>query len=119
MLDAVRLEGDSIALASVDAGRKELRISGNQTELYRNMQNIYNEFGLSDDTYEKMDSILIARRYLNSFSYELTDSRTLILTGIVQKDSLEISARRIPLEIENFRLMKRGFHWINEASYFY
>lgn len=119
MLDAVRLEGDSIALASVDVTGKELWISGNQTELYRNMQSIYNEFGLSDNTYEKMDSILVARQFVNSFSFELSDSGILMLSGISQKDSIEINARRIPLEIENFRLMRRGFHWINEASYFY
>ncbi len=119
MLEAVRFKGDSIAFASVNADKKEIIVSGNLTDLSSHMQEIYNELGASDDTYYKMDSILVARQMVTSFDYELSDSSKLVLKGTIKNDSVYITAKRRPVEIKDFRLMKRRFHWINEASYFY
>ncbi len=119
MLEAVRFKGDSIAFASVDANKKEIIVSGDLTDLSTYMQEIYNELGASDDTYYKMDSILLARQMVHSFNFELSDSLTLILNGTVENNSVHIIAKRRPVEIKDFRLMKRRFHWINEANYFY
>jgi len=119
MLDAVRLQGDSIAFLSLKSEKKEMLASGNPTQLHRNRQIIYNELGNTDDTYQKMDSVLVARQMASRFQFELTDSTTLFLRGTIKNDSVYIIARRQPIDINDFRLMKRRFHWVNEASYFY
>ncbi|MEM9934419.1 MAG: hypothetical protein AAF824_12420 [Bacteroidota bacterium] len=119
MLEAVRFRGDSIAFASVDIEKKEMIISGELTDLHTNRQKVYNELGSSDETYEKMDSILVARQLVSSFHFELVDSTTLFLRGRSKNDSIYITARRRLMYINDFRLMKRRFHWINESYYFY
>ena len=119
MLEAVRFNGDSIAFASVDVDKNEIIVSADLSDLSIHMQDIYNELGASDDTYYKMDSILVARQLVSSFNFELSDSLTLNLKGTVKNDPVHIIAKRRPIEINDFRLMKRRFHWINEASYFY
>ncbi len=119
MLEAVRFDGDSIAFASVAADKKEIILLGDLTDLSTKMQEIYNELGPTDDTYVKMDSILVARQLVSSLNFELLDSTTLKVKGAIKNDSVEITAKRRRIEINNFRLMKRRFHWINEASYFY
>ncbi|MEM9680364.1 MAG: hypothetical protein AAF901_08580, partial [Bacteroidota bacterium] len=65
------------------------------------------------------DSILVARQKISSFHFEMYDSTTLKLKGMVKNDSVYITAKRRPIDLNSFRLMKRRFHWINEASYFY
>jgi hypothetical protein len=117
MIEAVRLRGDSIAFVYVSVDKKEIIVSGDQTNLYAKMQEIYNEQGIN--IWDKMDSILIARQIESSLNFELSDSTTLKLKGIVKNDSVFITAKRKPLDIKNFRLMKRRFHWITEASYIY
>ena len=119
MLEAVRFKGDSIAFASMDVDNKKIIIYGDQTDLHRNMQEIYNELGPSDDTYYKMDSILVARQMVSSLNFELSDPITLIFKGNIKNDSVYLTAKRRRIDIKDFRLMKRRFHWINEASYFY
>ena len=79
------------------------------------MQEIYNEQGL--DINPKLDSILIARQIESNLKFEFPDSTTLKLTGMIKNDSVIITAKRKPLDIKNFRLMKRRFHWITEAAY--
>jgi len=120
-IEAVRFKGDSIAFIDVSVDKKEILASGNQTELSAKKQEVYNEQGFSESTWTKMDSILIARQIKSSLHFELLDSTTLKLKGKIKNDSVFITAKRRPLEIKNFRLMKRGrdFHWINEADYVY
>ena len=119
MRDAVRFGGDSIAFASVDIDEKKLIVSGDPTVLYTNMQEIYNELGPTDNTYYKMDSILVARQMVSSFNFELSDSFMLKLKGTIKNDSVYVTATRRQIDINEFRLMKSRFHWINEATYIY
>jgi len=49
-----------------------------------------------------------------TFNYEKTDS-TLTFKGVVKKDTLLYVTKRI--EKEDFLLLNRGFHWINERPY--
>ena len=119
MLDAVRFEGDSIAFASVAIDQKRIIVSGSLTGLSRDMQEIYNELGPSDNTYYKMDSILVARQKVSSFNFELSDSSMLYLQGTIKNDSVYITAKRRRIDINDFRLMKGRFHWINEATNIY
>ncbi len=116
--DAVRLNGDSIAFISLAIDKKRILVSADQTRLFTQMQLIYNEFGPTDDTYEKMDSILVARNLVNSLNFRVKDA-TIELKGLINKDSVSITATRKLLRPEDFRLIKRQFHWVNEASYFY
>lgn len=115
MIEAARFSGDSIAHLYVSVDNKEMIVSGDQKELYTKMQEIYNEYGM--DIWPKMDSILIARQIESSLRFEFPDSTTLKLKGMIKNDSVFITAKRKPLDINNFRLMKRRFHWITEAAY--
>jgi hypothetical protein len=115
MIEAVRFNGDSIAFLYVSVNKKEIIVSGDQTDLLAKMQEIYNEQGI--DVYPKMDSILISRQIESSLRFELPDSTTLKLKGMIKNDSVFIAAKRKPLDIKNFRLMKSRFHWITEATY--
>lgn len=115
MVEAVRLSGDSIAYLYVSVRDKEMMVWEDQVELYTKMQEIYNEQGL--DINPKLDSILIARQIESNLKFEFTDLTTLKLTGMIKNDSVIITAKRKPLDIKNFRLMKRRFHWITETAY--
>jgi hypothetical protein len=117
LLEGVRFSTDSIAFLYVSVPNKELIVSGDQKELYTKMQEIYNEQGI--DVYPKMDSILIARGFESSLKYEFPDATTLKLKGIINNDSVYITAKRKPLDLKDFRLLKRRFHWITEAAYHY
>ena len=112
------MKDDSIAFIDVSVDKKEILLSGDQSNLYAKMQEIHNEQGINVWD-SKMDSILIARQMESRLSFELFDSTTIKLKGLIKNDSVFIIARRIPVDIKNFRLIKRGFHWINEASYIY
>lgn len=115
MVEGVRFNGDSIAFLYVSVNKKEIIVSGDQTDLQTKMQEIYNEKGM--DIYPKMDSILIARQIESSLRFEFPDSTTLKLKGMIKNDSVFITAKRKPLDIRDFRLLKRRFHWITEAAY--
>jgi len=119
MLEAIRLRGDSIAFASISVAEEELITYGDPINRLMNRQEVYNEFGNSDDTYFKMDSILIARQLVSRFYFELVDSATLRLKGIIKNDSVAITAKKQHLDINDFRLLKRRPQWVNEAVYFY
>ena len=54
-----------------------------------------------------------ANRY--KFIYELRKDSTLILLGHMEKDSVAITLKQF--DTKKFRLMNRGFHWINERPY--
>ena len=49
------------------------------------------------------------------FKYNLTNDSTLTLNGLKDQDSLSITFRKF--DLRKFRLMNRGFHWINEYPY--
>ena len=119
ILEAVRFRKDSVALIHVPVDKQELILYGDPADLSEKKQEVYNEKGLSDDTWMKMDSLLIARQKISRFHFKMCDSNTLMLKGTIKKDSVHIIARRRPMELNDFRLMKRRFHWINEVSYFY
>lgn len=119
ILEAVRFREDSVAFIHVPVDRKELILYGDPGSLSEKKQEVYNEKGLSDDTWMKMDSLLIVRQKISRFHFKMSDSNTLMLKGTIKKDSVYIIARRRLMELNDFRLMKRRFHWINEVSYFY
>ena len=119
MLEAVRFKGDSVAFANVQIDKQELILYGDLSDLAKKRQEVYNELGIADHIYYGMDSILIARKKIDRFFLEKVDSTTLQLKGKIKNDSIFITAKKRPLNLKEFRLKKRRFHWLNEASYFY
>ena len=52
-----------------------------------------------------------------SFRYDLPGSDRFHLKGTIQGDSVSILTRKEVKDIRKLRLIKRGFHWINESPY--
>lgn len=119
ILEAVRFKGDSVAFVNIRPDKRDLLLYGDPTDLSEKRQEVYNELGIADDIYYGMDSILVARKKINKFSLEKPDSNTLEIKGMIENDSVFIRARRRPLDLNEFRLLKSRFNWINEASNFY
>lgn len=51
------------------------------------------------------------------FSFQFKDSKKLHLNGILEGDTISIHLKRKPKT--DFRLINRGFHWVNESTYNY
>jgi hypothetical protein len=49
--------------------------------------------------------------------YEQKDSVNFLFRGTVRTDSVAITLKKVKFRPEDFRLMGRGFHWINETPY--
>lgn len=113
-MDRIRLQGDSIAYMFISLGSKELLLYTSQKNLSINEQLIFSEYGYDESTYAKVDSILIARQVLSPFQFEVSDSTVLKLRGKIENDSVFITAKRLPIEKRDFRLIKNGFHWVTE-----
>lgn len=112
--ERIRLKGDSVAYMDVSVGTKEILVYSDRVNLTLKEQEIYNELGLQESTYIVIDSILSARQIKHRFQFELIDSATLILKGKIQNDSVFITAKKQPVQINNFRLIRNGFHWVTE-----
>ena len=112
--ERIRLKGDSLAYMDVSVGTKEILVYSDRVNLTLQEQEIYNELGLQESTYIVIDSILSARQIKHRFQFELIDSATLILKGKIQNDSVFITAKKQPVQINDFRLIRNGFHWITE-----
>jgi hypothetical protein len=52
---------------------------------------------------------------LSSMQYALPDSTHLVLSGMIDGDSLNITLKKY--DLKRFPLISRGFHWINEYPY--
>lgn len=112
--ERIRLKTDSVAYMDLSVAKNEILVYGDRTNLTLIEQEIYNELGLQESTYIKMDSILTARQLKSRFQFEFIDSSTLFLRGRINSDSVFITAKRQSVEVKDFRLIKNGFHWITE-----
>jgi len=74
---------------------------------------------LMTDKKPDIGQILTAKKMAYILHYRLSEPDILKLSGRINNDSVFIITKRRPLDIKNFRLMKRGFHWINETDYVY
>lgn len=68
------------------------------------------------DTLKKQLTLHTRKDTVNKYTlrYE-RQAKDLKLSGILQKDTLEIHLKHYPME--NFLLLNRGFHWVNEVPY--
>ncbi|MEJ8819735.1 hypothetical protein [Lacibacter sp. H407] len=112
--ERIRLHGDSVAYMDLSVAEKEMLVYGDRTNLTLKEQEIYNELGLQESTYIKLDSILTAREIKSRFQFEFIDSTTLLLRGRIKNDSVFITAKRQSVELKDFKLIKNGFHWVTE-----
>lgn len=112
--ERIRLKADSVAYMDLSVAEKEMLVYGDRTNLTLKEQEIYNELGLQESTYIKLDSILAAREIKSRFQFQFIDSTTLMLKGKIKNDSVFITAKRRSVELKDFRLIKNGFHWITE-----
>jgi hypothetical protein len=110
----IRLQGDSVAYMFVSAYNGELLVYKNQKHLSTHEQEIFNEYGFGQRTTLNIDSILVARQAMSRFQFKLADSATLMLNGIIDRDSVSITAKKRSIEMKDFRLIKNGFHWVTE-----
>lgn len=114
-LERVRFKNDSVLFMNVSLSKKEILVYGDQFQLQANKNRINKEQGYDIN----MDSILVARQLKSLLHFEVSDSAMLHLKGMIKNDSVVITARRRPIEVNDFRLMKRRFHWITEVPYVY
>ena len=112
--ERIRLKGDSLAYLEVSVDKKEIFVYGDRNYLARKEQEIYNELGLQESLYVDVDSMLVAQQAKHRFQFEFMDSTTLLLKGKIRNDSVFITAKKQPVNLNNFRLLKNGFHWITE-----
>jgi hypothetical protein len=68
-----------------------------------------------DTTHHSMTLSMGAIEY--KLKYEQQDSVHFRFAGLLQRDSVFITLRKVKTRPEDFRLMGRGFHWINETPY--
>lgn len=110
----IRLQGDSLAYLFVSAYNGELLVYKTPKHLSTHEQEIFDEYGFGQRTTLNIDSILVARRAMSRFQFKLADSATLMLNGIIDRDSVSITAKKRSVEMKDFRLIKNGFHWVTE-----
>lgn len=117
--ERVRLNGDSIAFVDVYVESKEIFVYGDRLALAKSEQESINRYGMNEDAYPKIDSVLLATNVRSRFQFEMRDSVTLSLKGKVSSDSVFVTARKLPVQAGDFRLTRRRFHWLTETAYTY
>jgi hypothetical protein len=113
--NAVRMSRDSVAFIYTDFDEKRIFIFDDEVRLMLQIQEIYREQG----SFDKMDSLLIEKQAGIVLYYDLLDASRVDFKGIFNNDSLLISAKRVPIEIKDFRLMKSKINIITEEPRMY
>lgn len=112
---SVRYKGGSIAFAELSLDKKEIVVFGDRTALSLQEKSIQQELGNE----VALDSVLIARKVKIPFRFETQDSIHITFKGQLGEDSILVSTKRKPLEIEDFRLNKSKINVITEVPYIY
>lgn len=117
IVDMYTINNDTIPPLITDSIRwQQLEIIWEGYATVRSMTNKQTRYTTKIDTVaRKID--LIARDSMKkySFTYAYQQPDKFILRGTTQKDSLSIIMRN--KKIDEFLLMNRGFHWINETPF--
>lgn len=98
-----------------DFDEKRIFVFDDEVRLILQVQEIYRE----QRSFGKMDSLLIKKQAGIVLYYDLLDASRVDFKGIFNNDSLLISAKRIPIEIKDFRLMKSKINVITEVPRIY
>jgi len=113
--NAVRMNRDSVLFALTDFEKKRVFVYEDKVRLMLQVQEIYRE----QESFDKIDSFLIEKQAGIVLYYDLLDSVRVDFKGTYNNDSLLISAKRVPIEIKDFRLMKSKINLITEEPYLY
>lgn len=109
---------DTLAPLTTDTTRwKQLIVQRAGAAFVYNMSDKRRRYFFEPDIDKKLISIRTETDTLTrySFSYREPVKGTLVLNGILQKDTLQIAMRR--MERDSFLLIKTGFRWINEEPF--
>ena len=108
---------DTIAPLTTDTSRwKQIVIQTNDYARIKLMNDTVRNYNFKIDTLLKTAVVYPNWDTLNKMSFNyIKDTDYLVLRGIMKNDSLYIKAKRY--DEKNFRLMNRGFHWINEYPF--
>lgn len=108
---------DTIAPLITDTSRwRQIVIQRDNFARIKLMNDTVRSYNFQVDTIAKKAVVYPTWDTLNRINFNYTsDSEILILSGSIKNDSLYIRLRRY--DEKNFRLMNRGFHWINEYPY--
>ncbi len=112
---SVRFSRDSIAFADLLLDKKEILLYGDRTDLALKQKTILQELGAEVN----LDSVLLARKIKIPFTFGTKDSIHFTFRGQVGQDSIFVSTRRKPLEINGFRLNRSKINVITEVPYIY
>jgi hypothetical protein len=114
------VNGDTIPPIMTDTLRwKKLAINNlTQARIYHVNDSISRCFASFDTLQRQMTLKLASDTTLQyKLQYQQTDSIHFIVNGTVRNASLAIALKKVKFKPEDFRLMGRGFHWINETPY--
>lgn len=108
---------DTIASLTTDTSRwKQLIIQSDKFAIIKLMNDSLLSYFFRVDTVGKKVIVYSRKDTLNKSFFSYTrDSAFLILNGKVKNDSVYMKLKRF--DEKKFRLMSRGFHWINEYPY--
>ena len=108
---------DTIPPLTTDTSRwKQIIVQSNNYARIKLMNDTLRNYNFKVDTVLKKAVVFPNWDTLNKINFNyITDADYLTFTGKFKNDSLFIKLKRF--DEKNFRLMSRGFHWINEYPY--
>jgi hypothetical protein len=107
---------DTLAPLITDSNRWQRLIIENEFARVTMMNDSSDKYEVKVDTAKKeLSLIALEGGNAGHMLYENPDKQTLLLSGILNKDTVSISFKR--KGPEDFLLMNRGFHWISEYPF--
>ncbi len=119
-IDIFIVNNDTLPNSSLDASRwNQLVFEDNDYMRVRFKSDSVAGFLAKVDTiHQKIDIKYRADSTMRgTLHYTFSNPDNFILSGTIRNDSVTIISKRRKIETKNFRLIKRGFHWINERPY--
>jgi hypothetical protein len=115
--ELVMRNNDTLAPLTTDTSRwKQLIIQANNYARIKLMNDTVRNYNFQVDTAARKVIVYPNWDTLNKAGFNYTkDSVFLVLTGRMKNDSVYVKLKRY--DEKNFRLMSRGFHWVNEFPY--
>jgi hypothetical protein len=110
---------DTLLPLTTDTSRwRYLTISFPDDATVSRMNDSTTAYSFTPDTLKKFITIYSYADTTHKYqlSYATPDSNHLVLCGLLNNDTVCISMKR--MDEKKFRLVSRGFHWINEYPYY-
>ena len=110
--------GDTLPPLITDTVRwRMLNITAPKHATVRMMNDDMNQYHFTTDTLTKLMRFyrVANKRQTATFDYSVRDSGTLIISGMLHGDSIAMILQK--QDVNKLELLKRKFHWVNEAPY--